>query len=425
MEILIIVLLTLLNGVLAMSELAIVSARPARLQPYKEKGDNRAQIVLDLMESPNQFLSTIQLGITLIGILAGAFGGATFAHTIAGWLSRIALLAPASEALGFAIVVLLTTYLSVVIGELVPKRLALHNPERTALLVAPWMRWLSRLGTPVVNGLSISTDAILALLRQRDSSEPTVTEAEVKALIEEGIKVGVFEEHEQGMVTGVFDLDEQHIKSVMTPYTEIVWLNLNDPLEDNLRIIATSTHALFPVAEGSLDRVAGFLHTRKLLNALLARELIDLKNYLHQPLFVPETKPASSVLELFKQTRQHVALVVGEFGEIVGLATINDILEEIVGDMEVPQVVQRADGSWLLDGLLPIEEFKEVFDLSALPGEDSYFTVGGFIAFFLGRIPTTTDRFEWNDLYLEVMDMDGRRVDKVLVTAAPTATRGQ
>ncbi|MCB9454465.1 MAG: HlyC/CorC family transporter [Anaerolineaceae bacterium] len=421
MEISVIVLLTLLNGVLAMSELAIVSARPARLQPYREKGDKRVQIVLDLMESPNQFLSTIQLGITLIGILAGAVGGATFAHTIAGWLNRIPLLAPTSEALGFAIVVLMTTYLSVVIGELVPKRLALHNPERAALLVAPWMRWLSRLGTPVVNLLSISTDAILALLRLRAASEPTVTEAEVKALIEEGIKVGVFEAHEQGMVTGVFDLDEQRIKSVMTPYTEIVWLNLDDPLADNLRIVATSDHALFPAAHGSLDHVIGFLRARDLLNAALTGAPINLKNHLHFPLFVSETKPASSVLELFKQTRQHIALVVGEFGEIAGLVTINDILEEIVGDMEVPQVVQRADGSWLLDGLLPIEEFKELFDLAELPGEDSYYTVGGFMAFFLGRIPTAADRFKWNDLYLEVIDMDGRRVDKVLATVAHTA----
>ncbi|MCB9452156.1 MAG: HlyC/CorC family transporter [Anaerolineaceae bacterium] len=425
MEILIIVLLTVLNGALAMAELAIVSARPARLQPYLEKGDQRAQIVLDLQQTPNLFLSTIQVGITLIGILAGAFGGATFAQTIAGWMKQIPVIAPYSTALGFGSVVLITTYLSVVIGELVPKRLALHNPERAALVVAPWMRWLALLGTPVVRLLSASTDAILAVLGTRDIDSPPVTEAEITALIEEGIRGGVFEAREQGMITGVFNLDEQHIKSVMTPYTEIVWLDLDDPLEDNLRIVTTSDHSLFPAAHGSLDHVIGFLRARELLHAALAGEPINLKSHLHRPLFVPETKPASAVLELFKQTRQHVALVVGEFGEIEGLVTINDIFEEIVGDMEVPQVVQRADGSWLLDGLLPIEEFKELFDLIDIPGEGSYYTVGGFMAFVLGRIPITADHFEWNDLYLEVVDMDGRRVDKVLATVIHTAPREQ
>jgi putative hemolysin len=421
-EILIVLLLAVVNGVLAMSEIAIVSARKSRLQVLAEAGDERAQTALELADNPNRFLSTVQVGITLIGVLTGAFGGATVAESLEDSLDRIPALEPYSEGISVGIVVLVTTYLSLVVGELVPKRLALQSPERLAMLVAKPMHTLSVATTPVVKLLSISTDVILRLMGAKPSEEPYVTEDDIRAMIHQGAETGILEEAERDMVAGVFSLDDQRAGAIMTPRTEINWIDVDDSAEEIRRKIAQYPHSRLPVGRGSLDNVIGVIRAKDILNRFLDEQPFDLQAAVHEPLFVPESRPVSKVLELFKRTRRHMALVIGEHGGIEGLVTIHDILEEIVGDIEKPQAVQREDGSWLLDGLLPVNELKEILQVKALPDEDDhdYETLGGFVMSYLGYVPSAADHFEWNGLSFEIVDMDGRRVDKVLVQTRST-----
>jgi len=424
MQVIIILLLIVVNGLFAMSEMAIVSARKARLRQRADEGDHKAQAALELAETPNRFLSTIQIGITLIGILAGAFGGATLAKDLGAYLGRVPALKPYGEAISLAIVVLVTTYLSLVIGELVPKRLALNNPERIAAVVAAPMRALSVVAYPAVRLLSLSTELVLRILGTRPSTEPPVTEEEIKVLLEQGTEAGVFQEVEQDMVESVLLLDERRVASLMTPRPEIAWLDIDDPPEEIRRKLIASPYSRFPVCQGSLDNVLGEIEARDLLARSLCGEPFDLRAMLRKPLYVPETMPALKVLEAFKKSGTQIALVVDEYGSIQGLVTLKDILEAIVGDipsaeeLAEPQAIQREDGSWLLDGMLPIEEFKELLGIDELPGEGQglYQTVAGFVIAQLGRIPVAADHFEWGGLRFEVMDMDGNRVDKVLVT---------
>jgi putative hemolysin len=425
-EAVVLLLLIMVNGIFAMSEIAIVSARKTRLQQWAEAGDATARAALELANTPNQFLSTIQIGVTLIGILVGAFGGATIARELASGLEQIPALAPYSRPLSLGIVVLLTTYLSLIVGELVPKRVALNNPERIAAVVARPMRALSRIAYPVVHLLGLSTELVLRLLGMKPSTEPPVTEEEIRALIEQGTQAGMFEAVEQEMVDRVFRLGDRRVSAVMTPRTEIVWLDLDDPPEEIRRTITGSVHSRFLVAQGGLDNVLGVVHAKDLLTQCLGEQPMDLTTTLQQPVYVPESMPALKVLELFKQSRSHIALAVDEYGGIQGLVTPNDILEAIVGDLPVagevaePLAIQREDGSWLLDGMLPVDEFKAIFDVGPLPGEEQavYHTLAGFVILQLGRIPRAGDHFEWEGLKLEVVDMDGNRVDKVMVTPA-------
>jgi putative hemolysin len=421
-EALVILLLIILNGVFAMSEIAVVSARKTRLEQWANEGDGKARAALELANAPNQFLATIQIGITLIGILAGAFGGATIARAIAVGLDEIPIVAPYSRPVSLAIVVLIITFLSLIVGELVPKRLALNSPERIASTMATPMRALARLASPVVYVLDLSTDAILRVLGMRPVVEPPVTEEEIRALIAQGTQAGMFEEAEQEMVERVFRLGDRRVSAVMTPRTEIVWVDSEAPLEEIQQTIAQSTHSRILVAQGSLDDVLGVVHAKELLLPLLRGEPLDLTAILRQPLYVPESMRALEVLELFKQSATHIALVIDEYGGVQGLVTPSDILEAIVGDLPEPgeQVdplaVQREDGSWLLDGMLSIDDFKELFHLGRLPDEDQgvYQTLAGFVIMQLGRIPAVSDHFEWGGLRIEVVDMDGNRVDKVL-----------
>ena len=422
-EILILLVLIFANGIFAMSEMAIVSARQVRLQQLAHRGNKQARAALELATDPTHLLSTVQIGITLIGIMAGAFGGATLAEKLAVFLKRIELLSQYSDALGFGIVVLCITYLSLVIGELVPKRLALNHPERIAAAVAIPMRTLSRIASPAVHLLSRSTELVVQLLGIPASTEPQVTEEEIKVLIEQGTEAGTFEEAEQDMVERVFRLGDRPVSALMTPRPDIVWLDLDESPETNQKKVLDSVHSRFPVCQGGLDNVFGFVHVTDLLTRCLASQPLDLTVSLRQPLFVPESTRGLKVLELFKQTGTHMAMVVDEYGVIQGVVTLNDILVEIVGDMpsidqpEDPQAVQREDGSWLLDGMLPVEEFFELFGIEELPREQrgNYHTLGGFVITHLGRIPTAADHFEWSGMRVEVMDMDGNRVDKVLV----------
>jgi putative hemolysin len=422
-EILIILVLIIANGIFSMSEMAIVSARKVRLQQLANQGDPKAKAALKLAESPNNFLSTVQVGISLIGILTGAFGGATIANRLAVHVKRIPFLAPYSEPVSFGIVVLIITYLSLIVGELVPKRLALNNPEKIAAFVAIPMRALAALASPAVHLLSASTEMVLRILGITPSQEPQVTEEEIKILIEQGTEAGTFEEAEQDMVERVFRLGDRPVSSFMTPRPDIIWLDLEDNPEENRQKMTENGYSRYPVCQGGLDNVLGIIPVTDLLARSFRGESLDLTVGLRQPVFVPESTRGLKVLELFKQTITHMALVVDEYGVIQGLVTLNDIMSEIVGDVPAgpgeddPQAVQREDGSWLLDGMLPVDEFFELFDMEEWESEErgSYQTLGGFVITHLGRIPAAADHFEWQGMRVEVMDMDGNRVDKVLV----------
>ena len=423
-EIVIVLVLILFNGVLAMSEMAVVSSRKVRLQQQANEGRKSAQTALALIESPNNFLSTVQIGITLVGVLAGAFGGATVASLISEQVAQVEALAPYSDALGLGTVVLAITYLSLVFGELVPKRLALQNPERVAMLIARPMQILSKIAFLGVKVLAASTNAVLRILGVRPDSAPPVTEEEIRLLLEEGTQAGVFRETEQDMLESVFRLDDRHVSALMTPHTELIWLDVNDTVEENVQRIVQSGYSSYPVCEDGLDNLLGIVRAKDLIVGFLDGRGLDLRTSLHPPVFVPESATASRVVELLKQAEEHVVLVIDEHGGIQGMVTEHDMLEAIVGDIPSPgdaggeEAVQREDGSWLMDGLLHIDEAKELLGLRTLPGEErgSYQTLGGFVMAQAGRIPTTGDCFRWNNLRFEVVDMDGLRVDKVLIS---------
>jgi len=435
-EILIILLLTIVSAIFVMSEMAIVSSRKVRLQNMANQGDAKANVALKLANDPNQFLATVQVGITLIIIVSGAFGEGTISKRLLPFLNNVPLLARYSEAIASTIAIMLITYLTLVIGELVPKRLALNNPERIAAALAIPMRMFANVTSPVVQILSASTDTVVRLIGIQASTDPQVTEEEIKVLIEQGTEAGTFEEAEQDMVERVFRLGDRRISALMTPRPDIIWLDLEDSSEVNREKMLDSGHSRFPVCQGDLDHALGVIHVTDLLSRCLASQSLDLTVSLRQPLYVPESTRGLKVLELFKQSGTHIALVVDEYGVIQGLVTLNDILEEIVGDLpsieqhEEPLIVQREDGSWLLDGMLSVEEFVELFEAKEISAEQrgNYHTLGGFVIMQLGRIPTAADHFEWNGLRLEVMDMDGNRVDKVLVmpiTDAPSDSKNE
>lgn len=418
-EILTILALILVNGVLAMSEAAMLATRKAKLQQLSNEGDKAAQSALELLKNPNVFLSTIQIVITLIGVFAGAVGGASIASTLTQQLVKIEAISEAAETISFAVVVVTITLLTIWLGELVPKRIGLYSPERITKFVAGPMVVLSTLFSPLVKLMSGATELILAMFGIKHSDEPPITEEELQVLIDQGTQAGIFEESEQDMVEGVFSLGDQRVYSLMTPRTEIVWLDVNDATEEILGKIANSPYSRFPIRQDSLETIVGIVKSRDLLVASLSNTEIKLKELAKPAYFIPETMLASRALEVLKKNNTEMLLVVDEFGGVQGLLTINDILEEIVGQMEgdEPQATQRQDGSWLLDGMLEVDEFKEIFDLGDLPHEDEYETLSGFVMTSLGRVPQTADHFEWNNLRFEVIDMDGRRVDKILVTS--------
>lgn len=423
LEIIIIILLIIANGVFAMSETAFISARKVRLQQRANEGDLKAAAALELAKSPNRLLSTVQLGITLIGILAGAFGGATVAQAVAVYLRAIPWLAAYSDAVALTVVVAGITYLSLVIGELVPKRIALNNPERIAIFMVTPMRTLSTIASPFIHLLSISTEGILRLIGLRPSGEPPITEEEINVLIEEGTQIGTFEAAEQDMVERIFRMGNRRVSSLMTHRPDIVWLEAADTSQEIRQTIYESTFSRFPVCHEGLDNVLGMVHVKDLLLQCMADQPFDLQAVLQEPLYVIESTSTLKVLESFKKTGKQAALVIQEYGDIQGLITLNDILEAIVGDisstgdLDNPQAVQREDGSWLFDGMLPIDEFKDILHIRELPEEASgdYETLAGFVLIELGRVPIATDHFEWGTLRFEVVDMDGRRIDKVLV----------
>ena len=429
LEVLIIAALLVANGVFAMAEIAVVSARKTKLRHWADEGDARARVALELASSPDRFLAAVQVGITAVGILAGAFGGATIAEQIGAWLQRVPMLAPYGEAIGLVVVVVAITYFSLIIGELVPKRLALNRPERIASFVAGPMRALARAAGPVVRLLEVSTGAVLWLLRAKPSKDPVITPEELKVLISQGTEGGVFELAEQEMLEGVLHLGDRTAGTVMTPRTQMVLLDLADSRDDVLRKIAASHRSRFPVVDRDPENVVGVVRSKDLLVQVMAGEPFDLRPLLQPPVFVQEATPAPRVLEVFKQQGAHIALVTDEYGGVQGLITPNDILESIVGDLpasgedEPPGIVRREDGTWLVDGLLDVPSLCDAVGLSDLPDEDAnvYQTVGGLVTHLLGDIPTAGQRVAWRDWRFEVVDMDGRRVDKVLISRRPQA----
>jgi putative hemolysin len=421
MEVLIIFLLIILNGVFALSEIAVLSSRKARLQHHVNESKRGARTALQLAENPNIFISTVQVGMTLIGVLTGVVGGATIADALSIQFKSIPLLAPYADSLALGIVVVLITIFTLLLGELVPKRLAIHDPEQIASIVAGPMLLLSRLFSPLVRLMSGTTDLVLRLLGIQPNDNPPVTEEELHVLLDQGTQAGVFEESEQDMVQGIFSLSDRRINSLMTPRTEIAWLDVSDTLETIRATIAESPYSRFPVCHDELDNVLGVIKARDLLLSHLSGERLNLKAHLRPVIYLPETALASHALEMFKQSHPELMLVIDEFGGVQGLLTITDILEEIVGEIETgePQATQRQDGSWLLDGMLSVEDFKEIFNIRQLPDEDEYETLGGFMMMHLSRIPQAADHFDWNGMTFEVVDMDGKRVDKVLVSSKP------
>lgn len=423
-EFFIVLLLTLANGLFSMSEMAVVSSRKVRLLQQAQRGDVRAQAALDLANSPNHFLSTVQVGITLVGTITGAFGGAALSRPLADQLKQISEVKPFAEPLAFGAVVLLITYLQLIIGELVPKQVALNNPESIATTMAIPMRFLSKITSPVVHLLSMSTDAVLKVLNIRPSDEPEVTEEEIRVMIQQGTEAGTIEEAEQEMVERVLRFGDRKVSAIMTPRPDIVWLDLEDSYEVNQDKLVNGNHALLPVCQEGLDNVLGITSVNDLLGRCLQKQPFDLTVDLRQPLFVPENTRSLKVLELFKELGNHFALVVDEYGVVQGLVTLNDILAAIIGevpsedDEDEVQPVQREDGSWLLEGSMDIDEVHELLEVAELPGEQrgNYHTLGGFVITYLGRIPKAADHFEWSGLRFEVVDMDKNRVDKVLVT---------
>jgi putative hemolysin len=426
-ELFVILLLILANGVFAMAEMALVSARKARLLEWAEAGNTRARAALELAQNPGEFLSTVQIGITLVGILAGAFGGARLAEPLADALRPLPGLGPYSETLSLGLVVGGIAYLSLVLGELVPKQLALTNPERLAAVLASPMRLVSRLASPAVRLLSRSTAAVLRLFRVHPVPEPPVTEGEIRHMMQQGAQAGVFEAAEHEMVQGVFRLGDRRIGALMTPRTDIVWLDLDDPPEELRRCILETVHSWLPVGRGDLDDLVGVARAKDLLVPLLTGQSEALEALIRPPVVVPESLPALGVLERFRQAGLHLALVVDEYGGVQGLVTPIDLLEALVGDLPdagmpaEPAAVRRDDGSWLVDGMLPADELKALLPIGALPGEGTgaYQTVSGLVMQQLGRIPSTGNHFAWGGFRFEVVDMDGHRVDKVLVTPLP------
>ena len=422
MEIAILFALILLNGLFAMSEIALVTARKARLQKLVDEGNRSAAAAVELGQDPTRFLSTIQIGITSIGVLNGIVGEAALAAPLAIWLAELGVPAPYAAYGATGLVVLLITYFSIVVGELVPKRIGQSHPETFARMVARPINWLAIATKPFVVLLSVSTRTLLRLLGVKETSGSPVTEEEIHAMLVEGTTAGVIESHEHAMVRNVFRLDDREIGSLMVPRSDVVVLDADLPFEENLRRVESSSHAHFPVVRGSLDNVLGIVNARKWLSQALRGTLRELNDQLLQtPLYVPETLTGMELLDNFRSSDVRMAFVVDEYGEVQGIVTLQDLIEAITGEFqprnpETSWAVQREDGSWLLDGHIPVPELKDRLSLDEVPEENRgrYHTLSGMMMLLTGRLPKVADSVEWEGWRFEIVDMDGKTIDKVL-----------
>jgi len=416
LEIVLIVFLVVANGVFAMVEIAILSSRKARLRARAEDGDRGAATALAVAERPDDFLSTVQIGITLVGILAGVFGGATIAEELGAWLNLYPSVAPHGETVSLVVVVLAITYLSLVIGELVPKRIALTNPERIAAAMAGFMRGMSRAARPAVRFLTMSTNAVVKVLRIRESREPAVTEEELTSMLELGRKSGEFHPAEADMIKGVFALGERTASAIMTPRHEVVWLDLTRPTDELQRQIVESGRSRFPAADGALDHYLGIIEVKDLLAGYFSGTPLDLRAAVREALVLPETTSALQILHAFQQNDREIGIVVDEYGGFEGVVTVSDLATRVLGLGDDEAIVVREDGSWLVDAMMNFDDLCDRIGLRGEAGE--YDTLGGFVIAHLGRLPKVADRFRAGGFHFEVVDMDGRRVDRVLVSRA-------
>ena len=424
MDIVIILGLILVNGVFAMSEIAVVSAKRIRLQKLSENGSRGAKAAIELADSPSHFLSTIQVGITLIGIFNGAFGEASLVARLAPQLAGIPYLGDFSRELALGIVVVGITFASLIFGELVPKRIAMQYPESVASLIAAPMQWLSRVMGPFVKVLTLTTDFMLKLLGLHLKKDDAVTEDEITGLIKEGTEAGLFEKTEHDIVSRALRLDDQRVAALMTPGMDVHFIDLADPLETNLLKIADSPYNRFPVCNGGLSDVVGVVHAGSLFEQTIRGKQVDISAAVKPPLFVPETVSAMQLLETLKKNRAELALVIDEYGDIEGIVTLSDVLGALVGDVSVidehheEDAVRREDGSWLVDAGISFGRFREVFETEvSFPEEGSgaYHTLAGFVLTKLGHIPQISEQFEWEGYRFEVVDMDRNRIDRLLV----------
>jgi putative hemolysin len=432
MDVALLLFLILINGWFAMSEMALTASRKARLQVMIEAGESGAAAAMALHDNPTKFLSTVQIGITSIGVLNGIIGEAAFSGPLAKWLGAYFPLMGerAADWTATGLVVLSITFMTIVFGELVPKRLGQLYPELVARIVAPPMEALSTLARPFVKILSFCTEATLRLLGLKDHGQRNVTTEEIAASLEEGLDAGVIEEAEHQMVRNVFRLDDRQVGSMMIPRTEIAWLDADADAAQVLAVLQEHGYSRYPVCRGDLSDVVGVVSAQRLLQRALAGEALNLTDSLDAPVFVPETLSGMELLENFRASDAPLVFVVDEYGEVQGVIAVRDLLEAIAGEFNAPSdgeawAVQRADGSWLMEGLIPVPELKDRLDLKDLPEEDRgrYNTLAGMIMLLLGRLPRTADAVEWEDWRFEVVDLDGKRVDKVLVTSLAGGSR--
>ncbi len=430
MDVAFLIFLILLNALFAMSEMALTASRKARLQVMVEAGDSGAQAAMDLHENPTKFLSVVQVGITSIGILNGIVGDAAFSAPFAHWLQQtFPIQARAADITATAMVVIVITFMTIIFGELVPKRFGLMYPEKVARLVARPMEWLSLITRPFVKLLSWCTEGTLRLFGIRGGPDRSVTEEEIAASLEEGLDAGVIEAQEHQMVRNVFRLDDRQVGSMMIPRAEIVWLDVAATAEDVLRTISNEEHSRYPVCRGGLEDVLGVVSAQSLLQQVMQGNEVSLQDKLQPSVFVPETLSGMELLEHFRASSAQLVFVVDEYGEVQGMITVRDVLEAITGEFTTPSddnswAVQRDDGSWLFDGLIPVPELKDRIDLKELPEEDRgrYNTLAGMVMLLLGRLPRTADSVEWEGWRFEVVDLDGKRVDKVLAERLPESS---
>jgi putative hemolysin len=426
MDVALLTFLILLNGAFAMSEMAFTASRKARLQVMLEANEHGAQAAMDLHDNPTKYLSTVQIGITSIGVLNGIVGESAFSGPLAGWIVTQfpAMPARAAEITATALVVVIITFLTIIFGELVPKRVGQMYPEKVARLAAQPMNWLSMATRPFVMLLGACTDAVLRILGIREGPTRSVTEEEIAAQLEEGLYAGVIEAQEHQMVRNVFRLDDRQIGSMMIPRAEIAWLDVSAPIDQVLTTMAEQKHSRYPVCRGSLDEVLGVLAAHMLLAPMARGEAFTLAQYLQPPVFVPETLSGMELLEHLRASGSELVFVVDEYGAVQGVITERDVLEAITGEFSNPSAddawaVQREDGTWLMDGLIPVPELKDRLTVKELPEEDRgrYNTLAGMVTLLLGRLPAVGDKVEWSGWQFEVVDLDGKRVDKVLVSA--------
>ena len=417
----IILALILTNGFFAGSELALMSARKGRLRARADRGHRGARLALQLLENPTRLLSSVQIGITLVGILTGVYSGAVFGEDLARILGDVPWLAAYAEETAFGIVVVIVTYLSLILGELVPKRLALAHAEAIASFVAAPMFWVARVAGPLVWLLQVSTEAVTKLLPLQAAPHASVIEDEVRALIAAGTTEGVFLRREKEMIEGVLRLADRSVESVMVPRGDIIWLDVKSQLEEMWNEARATGHARFLLCDGDLEQLIGVITLADLGDALLQNGL-EVERHVRTPLHVPPSVSLLRLLELFRESTVHLAIVTGEYGEILGLATPIDILKAIAGELpevgsrETAEAVRRDDGSWLLDGHVGIHEVERLLGRSDLAHGDDYHTIAGFVLWHLGRLPTAGESLVWRDLRFEIVDMDGPRIDKLLVS---------